>query len=104
MSNKAAIIVHSGDLDKALAIIESIQGYDESIGTRKRPRTADAARASLTLNQLIAENRANGLCVGTCMRWLLGLPRYWATRRAFERVPAPVPKKSSTWKRWWMPI
>jgi hypothetical protein len=29
-----------------------------------------AAQASLALDQLIAENRANALCVGTCMGWL----------------------------------
>ncbi len=29
-----------------------------------------AARASLTLEQLIKENEAQGLCVGTCMGWL----------------------------------
>jgi len=29
-----------------------------------------AARASLTLDKLISENRVGGLCVGSCMRWL----------------------------------
>jgi hypothetical protein len=48
-----------------------------------------AARASLTLDMLIAENRASGLCVGTCMGWLpRGFPCLGFTRLNDRGIPA----------------
>lgn len=48
-----------------------------------------AARASLTLDQLIAENRAHGLCVGTCMGWLSrGFPCLGFSRLNDRGIPA----------------
>lgn len=48
-----------------------------------------AARASLTLDQLITENRADGLCVGTCMRWLeRGFPCLGFSRLNDRGIPA----------------
>lgn len=48
-----------------------------------------AAKASLTLEQLIAENNANGLCVGTCMRWLdRGFPCLGFSRLNDRGIPA----------------
>ena len=39
-------------------------------GTASARTCVKAAKASLTLQQLIAESQAHGLCVGTCMGWL----------------------------------
>jgi len=65
-------------LDEAKGIIEP---------TRKD--VVKAARASLTLDQLIAENRANGLCVGTCMGWLArGFPCLGFSRLNDRGIPA----------------
>jgi hypothetical protein len=48
-----------------------------------------AARASLTLDQLIAENRIDGLCVGTCMGWLSrGFPCLGFSRLNGRGIPA----------------
>jgi len=48
-----------------------------------------AARASLTLDQLIAEYRVNGLCVGTCMGWLSrGFPCLGFSRLNGRGIPA----------------
>ena len=48
-----------------------------------------AARASLTLDQLIAENDAQGLCVGTCMGWLpRGFPCLGFSRLNDRGIPA----------------
>jgi len=48
-----------------------------------------AARASLTLDQLIAENRVDGLCVGTCMGWLnRGFPCLGFSRLNDRGIPA----------------
>jgi hypothetical protein len=48
-----------------------------------------AARASLTLDQLIRENDAAGLCVGSCMRWLKrGFPCLGFTRLNDNGIPA----------------
>ena len=48
-----------------------------------------AARASLTLNQLITENRVDGLCVGTCMGWLSrGFPCLGFSRLNDRGIPA----------------
>jgi len=48
-----------------------------------------AARASLTLDQMIAENGAAGLCVGTCMGWLpRGFPCLGFSRLNDRGIPA----------------
>jgi hypothetical protein len=48
-----------------------------------------AARASLALDQLVAENGASGLCVGTCMRWLpRGFPCLGFSRLNDRGIPA----------------
>ncbi len=48
-----------------------------------------AARASLTLHQLITENRVHGLCVGTCMGWLpRGFPCLGFSRLNDRGIPA----------------
>ena len=48
-----------------------------------------AARASLTLDQLIAENNIDGLCVGTCMGWLSrGFPCLGFSRLNDRGIPA----------------
>ncbi len=48
-----------------------------------------AARASLALDQLIAENHASGLCVGTCMGWLpRGFPCLGFSRLNDRGIPA----------------
>jgi hypothetical protein len=65
-------------LDEAEAIVEPNQ--DDVL---------KAARASLTLNQLIAENRVDGLCVGTCMGWLSrGFPCLGFSRLNDRGIPA----------------
>ena len=48
-----------------------------------------AARASLTLDKMIAENRVHGLCVGTCMGWLpRGFPCLGFSRLNDRGIPA----------------
>jgi len=48
-----------------------------------------AARASLTLDELIRENRANGLCIGSCMSWLpRGFPCLGFTQLNDSGIPA----------------
>ncbi|GMU20745.1 MAG: hypothetical protein AMXMBFR13_08410 [Phycisphaerae bacterium] len=65
-------------LDQAKAVVEP-----------SREDVVKAARASLTLNQLIAENRVAGLCVGTCMGWLpRGFPCLGFSRLNDRGIPA----------------
>jgi hypothetical protein len=65
-------------LDEAKSIVEP--GHDDVL---------KAARASLTLDQLIAANRVDGLCVGTCMRWLSrGFPCLGFSRLNDRGIPA----------------
>ncbi len=65
-------------LDEAKRIVEP-----------NREDVVKAARASLTLDQLIAENRADGLCVGTCMSWLnRGFPCLGFSRLNDRGIPA----------------
>ena len=55
----------------------------------QREDVVKAARASLTLDRLIAENQAHGLCVGTCMRWLpRGFPCLGFSRLNDRGIPA----------------
>ncbi|MBN1343007.1 MAG: hypothetical protein JXQ73_10030 [Phycisphaerae bacterium] len=61
----------------------------EGVVEPTREDVVKAARASLTLDRLIAENRANGLCVGTCMRWLpRGFPCLGFSRLNDRGIPA----------------
>jgi hypothetical protein len=55
----------------------------------KREDVVKAARASLALDHLIAENRVQGLCVGTCMGWLpRGFPCLGFSRLNDRGIPA----------------
>jgi len=54
-----------------------------------REDVVKAARAALALERLIAEHRADALCVGTCMRWLLrGFPCLGFSRLNGRGIPA----------------
>jgi hypothetical protein len=78
-------------VDETAAKAEAKQWLDEAEGIIE-PNEEDvlkAARASLTLDQLIAENRIDGLCVGTCMRWLdRGFPCLGFSRLNDRGIPA----------------
>jgi L-fucose isomerase-like protein len=79
------------DVDERAAKAVAKQWLDEAAGIVE-PSEEDvlkAARASLTLDQLIAENRIDGLCVGTCMRWLSrGFPCLGFSRLNDRGIPA----------------
>ena len=78
-------------VDAAAAEAEAKEWLDEAKGIVEPTRedVVKAARASLTLDQLIAENRAAGLCVGTCMRWLpRGFPCLGFSRLNDRGIPA----------------
>ncbi len=78
-------------VDESAAKAEAKQWLDEAEGIVE-PNQEDilkAARASLTLDQLIAENHADGLCVGTCMGWLSrGFPCLGFSRLNGRGIPA----------------
>ncbi len=83
---------------------EVLAGVDESVAKTHAKQWIDgaeqmveptpkdvlmAARASLTLDQLILENKAQGLCVGTCMGWLSrGFPCLGFSRLNDRGIPA----------------
>ncbi len=79
------------DVDAAAAKVEAQRWLGEAAGMVE-PNQADvdkAARASLTLDRLIAENRVDGLCVGTCMSWLSrGFPCLGFSRLNDRGIPA----------------
>jgi hypothetical protein len=78
-------------LDAAAVEAEAKTWLDEADGVVEPARddVVKAARASLTLDQLIAENRADGLCVGTCMGWLdRGFPCLGFSRLNDRGIPA----------------
>ena len=79
------------NVDERTAKAEAKQWLDEAKGIIE-PNEEDvlkAARASLTLDQLIAENRVDGLCVGTCMGWLSrGFPCLGFSRLNDRGIPA----------------
>ena len=78
-------------VDAAAAKKEAQQWLDEAKGMVEPTRedVVKAARASLTLDQLITENKANGLCVGTCMGWLRrGFPCLGFSRLNDRGIPA----------------
>ncbi len=76
---------------EAAAKAEAKQWLEEAGGIIE-PNQEDvlkAARASLTLDQMIAENKVNGLCVGTCMGWLpRGFPCLGFSRLNDRGIPA----------------
>jgi len=79
------------DVDAAAAEKVAQQWIDEAeeVVEPTREDVVKAARASLTLDRLIAENRADGLCVGTCMRWLpRGFPCLGFSRLNDRGIPA----------------
>ncbi len=79
------------NVDESVAKTGAKQWLDEAEGIIE-PNQEDvlkAARASLTLDQMIAENRASGLCVGTCMGWLSrGFPCLGFSRLNDRGIPA----------------
>ena len=78
-------------VDAAAAAVQAKTWLDEAekIVEPTREDIVKAARASLTLDQLIAENRADGLCVGTCMSWLeRGFPCLGFSRLNDRGIPA----------------
>jgi len=78
-------------VDAAAAETEAKTWLDEaeSILEPSREDVVKAARASLTLNQLLDENHADGLCVGTCMGWLdRGFPCLGFSRLNDRGIPA----------------
>jgi len=79
------------NVDDRAAKAEAKRWLDESEGMVE-PNQEDvfkAARASLTLDRLIAENRIDGLCVGTCMGWLSrGFPCLGFSRLNDRGIPA----------------
>ena len=78
-------------VDEAAAKKDAQCWLDEAKGIIE-PNQEDvlkASRASLTLDQLIAENHIDGLCVGTCMRWLSrGFPCLGFSRLNDRGIPA----------------
>jgi len=78
-------------VDADAAEKEAQRWLDEAEGVIEpgREDVVKAARASLTLDRLIAENRAAGLCVGTCMGWLpRGFPCLGFSRLNDRGIPA----------------
>lgn len=90
--------IADGRYDEVLANVNAITAaeeaqrwLDEAKGTVEPSRedVVKAAQASLTLDQLIVENRVQGLCVGTCMRWLpRGFPCLGFSRLNDRGIPA----------------
>ncbi|OHB72631.1 MAG: hypothetical protein A2V70_04820 [Planctomycetes bacterium RBG_13_63_9] len=79
------------NVDAAAAKAEAQRWLDGAECTVEPARedVVKAATASLTLDQLIAENRADGLCVGTCMGWLSrGFPCLGFSRLNDRGIPA----------------
>jgi hypothetical protein len=79
------------NVDEAAARAEARRWLDEAEGIVEPDQNdvLKAARASLTLDQLIAENRIDGLCVGTCMGWLSrGFPCLGFSRLNDRGIPA----------------
>ncbi len=80
-----------GTIDDAAAEAEAKTWLDEAEGMLEASRedVLKAAKASLTLDQLLAENHADGLCVGTCMSWLKrGFPCLGFSRLNDRGIPA----------------
>ena len=92
------ITIPDGRYDEVMATADTTAAerradeWIEKAGDMLEPTREDvikAARASLTLDKLIEENRACGLCVGTCMGWLSrGFPCLGFTRLNDRGIPA----------------
>ena len=77
------------DNDAAEKLAEQWIKEAERVVEPTREDVIKAARASLTLDQLIAENHAHGLTVGTCMSWLpRGFPCLGFSRLNDRGIPA----------------
>ena len=92
------VSIQDGRYDEVMANVDenaakavAKQWFDEAddIVEPNKDDVLKAARASLTLDQLIAENSINGLCVGTCMGWLSrGFPCLGFSRLNDRGIPA----------------
>jgi hypothetical protein len=92
------VAIPDGRYDEVLAGVDATAAEREAqqwLDEAKRcvePTREDvlkAAQASLALDQLVAENRACGLCVGTCMGWLpRGFPCLGFSRLNDRGIPA----------------
>jgi hypothetical protein len=92
------VAIPDGRYDEVLAKVDAAAAEEEAqrwideadrMVEPTREDVVNAARASLALEQLIAENRAQGLCVGTCMRWLpRGFPCLGFSRLNDRGIPA----------------
>jgi hypothetical protein len=92
------VAIPDGRYDEVLANVDAAaaekvaqQWLDEAerMVEPTREDVVKAARASLALDQLVAENRASGLCVGTCMGWLpRGFPCLGFSRLNDRGIPA----------------
>ena len=92
------LAIPDGRYDEVLAGVDAAaaeKGAQQWIDEAERmvePNREDvvkAARASLALEKLIAENRAQALCVGTCMGWLpRGFPCLGFSRLNDRGIPA----------------
>lgn len=77
------------DAAEAEAVAKVWLDEADSIVEPNRDDVIKAARASQTLDRLIAENHADGLCVGTCMSWLKrGFPCLGFSRLNDRGIPA----------------
>ena len=80
-----------GNVDAAAAEADAQQWIDgaQQVVEPQREDVVKAAKASLTLHQLIAESQAQALCVGTCMGWLpRGFPCLGFSRLNDAGIPA----------------
>lgn len=80
-----------GTVDQAAAEARADKWLEEAqrLVEPSREDIVKAARASLTLDRLVAEHQACGLCVGTCMGWLpRGFPCLGFTGLNDRGIPA----------------
>jgi hypothetical protein len=92
------VAIPDGRYDQVLAAVDAKTAEAEATGwidrakqvvEPKREDVVKAARASLALDRLIAENRVQALCVGTCMSWLQrGFPCLGFSRLNGRGIPA----------------
>ncbi len=82
-------VMASVDDSAAKAVAKRWLDETEGIVEPNEEDVVKAGRASLTLDHLIAENRVDGLCVGTCMGWLSrGFPCLGFSRLNDRGIPA----------------
>ena len=92
------VAIPDGRYDEVLASVDAAAAEAEAKGwidrakqvvEPKREDVVKAAQAALALDRLIAENRVQALCVGTCMRWLpRGFPCLGFSRLNGRGIPA----------------